>query len=315
MMVGVDEIPAGSRPDLLEISDLIVDFDIETMSRRPVNRDEVVERLSMVGDRPAARIVAGMPANDGVLDPDAVDRLLIRVHCEMQRLSEEFQHGRRVFEFLASLLAALDQAGVPPPYRIVDIGCGTGYVIRWLSALADFPQEVELIGVDFNEALVREAQRLSAAEQLDCRFEVINAFKMARPATVYLSTGVLHHFRGDGLDDFLLQHDQPDTQAFVHYDFQPTPLARPGAWAFHYIRMREPLSRHDGVVSARRAHDADTLLNSARRTSFACGMYGTRVWKLPIPRVFHTLLGVRPDLIDAFRQTLGRRVGRLGPLA
>ncbi|GIT29899.1 MAG: hypothetical protein Ct9H300mP1_19450 [Planctomycetaceae bacterium] len=138
MMVGVDEIPAGSRPDLLEISDLIVDFDIETMSRRPVNRDEVVERLSMVGDRPAARIVAGMPANDGVLDPDAVDRLLIRVHCEMQRLSEEFQHGRRVFEFLASLRAALDQAGVPPPYRIVDIGCGTGYVIRWLSALAVF---------------------------------------------------------------------------------------------------------------------------------------------------------------------------------
>ncbi|GIT29898.1 MAG: hypothetical protein Ct9H300mP1_19440 [Planctomycetaceae bacterium] len=116
-----------------------------------------------------------------------------------------------------------------------------------------------MIGVDFNEALVREAQRLSAAEQLDCRFEVINAFKMARPATVYLSTGVLHHFRGDGLDDFLLQHDQPDTQAFVHYDFQPTPLARPGAWAFHYIRMREPLSRHDGVVSARRAHDADTF--------------------------------------------------------
>ena len=44
-MAGVGEIPAGSRPDLLEISDLIVDFDIETMSRRPVNRDEVVERL------------------------------------------------------------------------------------------------------------------------------------------------------------------------------------------------------------------------------------------------------------------------------
>ncbi|HAB14773.1 MAG TPA: methyltransferase type 11 [Planctomycetaceae bacterium] len=305
----------ASRRELLEISDLVVDFDLETMSRRPVNRAEVVERLNGVGDRGAARIVAAMPVNGGVLDPDVVDRLLIRVHCEMQRLSEEFQHGRRVAEFLHSLLAAFDQIGLSQPYRIVDIGCGTGYVIRWLAARAGFRQDVELIGVDFNEALVREAQRLSAAEQLGCRFEVINAFDMARPATVYLSTGVLHHFRGQGLDEFMLQHDQPDTQAFVHYDFQPTPLARPGAWAFHYIRMREPLSRHDGVISARRAHNAATLLEAARQTSFACGMYGTRVWKLPIPRVFHTLLGIRPEAVDAFRQTLGRRVGRLGQLA
>jgi len=44
-------------------------------------------------------------------------------------------------------------------------------------------------------------------------------------------------------------------------------------------------------------------------------MYGTHVWKLPIPRVFHTLMGMRPEVIDAFRLTLGRRSGRLGTLA
>ena len=44
---------AASRPELLEISDLVVDFDLETMSRRPVNRAEVVERLNRVGDRGA----------------------------------------------------------------------------------------------------------------------------------------------------------------------------------------------------------------------------------------------------------------------
>ena len=61
---------AASRPELLEISDLVVDFDLETMSRRPVNRAEVVERLNRVGDRGAARIVAAMPVNGGVLDSD-----------------------------------------------------------------------------------------------------------------------------------------------------------------------------------------------------------------------------------------------------
>jgi SAM-dependent methyltransferase len=304
-----------SRPELLEISDLIVDFDPVTMARRPVVQAEVVERFRKVGDPRAARIVDAMSSSGGVLDPDAVDRLLIRVHCEMQRLSEEFQHGQRVSELLHAMLAAFQQCEIPTPYRIVDIGCGTGYVIRWLAARGEFGPDVELIGVDYNEALVQEALRLSAAERLDCRFEVVNAFAMDQPATVFLSTGVLHHFQGGGLAEFLREHDQVGTQAFAHYDFQPSPLARPGAWAFHYIRMREPLSCHDGVISARRAHDATTLVNAARQPSFACGMYGTHVWKLPIPRVFHTLMGMRPEVIDAFRHTLGRRSGRLGPLA
>jgi hypothetical protein len=75
--------------------------------------------------------------------------------------------------------------------------------------------------------------------------------------------------------------------------------------------MREPLSRHDGVISARRAHPATTLLAAARQTSFACGMYSRRVWYLPIPRVFHTLLGICREFVDAFRNALGRRVRRL----
>ena len=53
------------------------------------------------------------------------------------------------------------------------------------------------------------------------------------------------------------------------------------------------------------------LLQGSHRSSFACGMYSTRVWRLPIPRVFHTLLGLRRQWLGAFRQALGRRVGRL----
>ena len=94
-------------------------------------------------------------------------------------------------------------------------------------------------------------------------------------------------------------------------DGQPNLLARPGAWLFHYIRMREPLSRHDGVISVRRAHSAETLLAAARQTSFACGMYSRHVWNLPIPRVFQTLLGLRREFVDAFRTALGCRVQRL----
>lgn len=298
--------------ELLEISDLIVDFDIKSLARRPVHQAEVIEKFQRIRDRRGAQIVASMPATGGVIDPDYVDRLLVRVHGEMQRLSEEFQHGQRVFELLVPLLDTFAEQGVQPPYRIVDIGCGTGYVIRWLAARGVFEHEVELMGADFNGALIQEANRLKEVEKLQCRFQVVDAFTMAEPAVVYLSTGVLHHFRGDGLTQFLLQHDQPQTRAFVHFDFQPSPMARPGAWLFHYLRMREPLARHDGVVSARRVHSADTLLSAAGKSSFATAMYNTHFWKLPIPRAFHTLLGIRHESVDAFRRFLGRRVGRLG---
>jgi SAM-dependent methyltransferase len=300
-----------NNTELLEISDLIVDYEAATLQRRPVDKDAVIEKLRSAGDFGAARVVAAMPDQNGVLDSDYVDRLLVRVHCEMQRLSEEFQHGRRIQELLTPMLTALKDGGAPAPYRIVDIGCGTGYGIRWLAAHGAFGPDVQLLGVDFNRVLVDEARRLAALERLGCRFEVANAFALEQPATILLSTGVVHHFRGEGLTWFFRQHDRPVTRAFAHFDFQPNLFARPGAWLFHYIRMREPLSRHDGVVSARRAHPAETLLAAARQTSFACGMYSRRVWCLPIPRVFHTLLGIRWEFVDAFRNALGRRVRRL----
>lgn len=305
-----------TKSELLEISDLIVDFDIETLERLPVQKEHAVSKLRANGQHVAANIIQEMPDADGVLDQDYADELLIRVHCEMQRLSEEFQHGRRVLQLLQPMLQALAEQGVPPPYRVADIGCGTGYVVRWLAMhLEEFEQDVQLIGVDFNRALIGEAQRLAAQENLPCRFEVCNAFNMSEPATLFTSTGVVHHFRGQGLVEFFKQHDQSSTLGFAHFDFQPTLFATPGAWLFHYIRMREPLSKHDGVISARRAHHADVLVNAARHTSFQCGMYSRWIYGLPLPRVFQTVVGIRPQLVESFRKALGSRVGRLEELA
>jgi hypothetical protein len=130
---------------------------------------------------------------------------------------------------------------------------------------------------------------------------------------VYMSTGVLHHFRDAGLAEFVRSQDRPGTHAFVHFDFQPSPLAVPGAWVFHVARMREPLSRHDGVLSAQRAHDAATLLAAAHAgaPAFRAGIFGARLWGLALPRVFHALVGLRPELADGFTTLLGRRRARM----
>jgi SAM-dependent methyltransferase len=301
----------------LEISDEILSFDPDTLQRLPVRKSAVLQKFAARSNRRALRIVRAMADRDDILDPDAVDRRLVRVHCEMQRISEEFQHGQRVAELLRPMLQALRSTGVVRPIRIVDVGCGTGFVLRWLAGRGDLGNDVELLGADYHPALIGEAVRLAKQEDLRVTFRVANAFRLDPPGSLYLSTGVVHHFRGDGLPAFFRSHDQPETKAFAHFDFLPSPMAPFGSWLFHAVRMRDPLAKHDGVVSAIRAYSGDELVRAAGdgAPGFARAMYSTRLGFLPIPRAFHSLVGLRPEYQEAFLRALGPRRSRLGAWA
>lgn len=309
-----------------EISDAIVSYDSDTLARLPVFKSELIDQFLALENQAAVRIVRALPAKNDVLDEAAVDQLLIKTHCELQRLSEEYFHGFRVQRFLEPFVKVIKNAsgcGSPSMFnssdsnqaskiRVVDIGCGTGYVIRWLAKYANL-DGVELIGADYNAALIHEAERLANQENLNCKFVVANAFCLEEPATICFSTGVLHHFRDASLVEFFSNHRQPSLQAFFHFDFQPNAIAPVGSWVFHRIRMREPLARHDGVLSAARAHSVTTLLAAARAGAigFESGMYGRKFWGTWFPRVFHTLVGVRPDLQKSFEKELSFRAVQL----
>lgn len=299
-----------------EISDAIVSFDPITLQRKPVKKSDVLVQFRELGNHEAVKIVQQIPERDGTLDPAAVDKLLITTHCEMQRMSEEFQHGRRMAELLKPILNALRYGGAQYPIRIVDIGCGTGFVVRWLAAKGSLGDDVELMGVDFNVALVNEAQRLAAIEDLRCKFAVANAFRLDEPATIFISTGILHHFRDRDLSYLLQQHCRPETCAFIHFDFHRSRMAPLGSWLFHTVRMREPLAKHDGVLSAVRAHQSRYLLDVTRSAApeFISAIYGTRLWRLPIPRVFHSLVGIRAAYREAFLNNMGNRIASLGKI-
>ena len=300
-----------------EISDEIVAYDPATLARVGVRKRDVERRFEAFGNPRAARVVRSIPERGGFLDPEAVDRLLVTVHCEMQSLSEEFQHGRRVLELLTPLLEAFEAEGSGVTggrrLRVVDLGCGTGYVVRWLAARGNLGRRAELIGADYNAALVAEARRLAEGEGLECSFVVANAFHLEEPADVILSTGVVHHFRGPALTELFRQHEASHARAFVHFDFQPSPIAPFGSWLFHRVRMRQPLARHDGVLSAVRAHKGATLLAAARAgaPTFRASIYSSRLWGTPVPRAFHALVGARESLWGAFVNALGRRASRL----
>src|SRR5262249_56894629 len=127
--------------------------------------------------------------------PEACDDILIRAHTELQRLSEEFLQADRARALLVPLLETLRRSGTPPPYRVVDVGCGLGYVVRALAAHGRLGRDVDLIGCDMNRTLIERARALAEEESLACEFRVANAFRLEQPAHVFLSTGGLHRFR------------------------------------------------------------------------------------------------------------------------
>lgn len=310
------------RQDLVEISDMIVDFDPVTLARNPVRRDEVVRFFRERGQRWAARQVASLEVDaHGLLIPAAVDRLLCEAHAEIQLLAEETLQGERVWRVLEPLIEPLlerQRARREPagPLRIVDVGCGLGYVTRWL-AMHHPLEDVCYVGVDFNPALIHAARHIAARDGItsQCEFAVANAFTMNAPAHLYTSTGVIHHFRGEGLEAFFkAQYAREESAGFVHFDIQPSWLSPIGAWVFHQSRFKVRLGRHDGYFSALRAHSSRTLGEAAARTAgpeHAVAMLDSATGFSPIFRIMHAVVGLRAPIMTHFQGALGTRRFRM----
>jgi SAM-dependent methyltransferase len=321
--------PGGGGPDadldLPELSDLIVDYDRHSLERRDVTRQAVLDALS--GQSPqsprfprsprAGRVARGVLAElagpAGVLDRQAVDAVLVRSHLELQRLHEEFHVGAMMRDLVMPMLAIARDRTPRRPVRVVDLGCGLGFVLRWLAARGGLGDDVELIGADCNRALACVAQRLADEEQLACRFVAGNAFTLQQPADIVISTGVLHHFRGDDLAVVFAQHEQSAAIGFVHVDIRPSLVAPLGSWVFHQARMRERLARFDGVRSVVRAHDAATLRAAVARGApgFTLAMVDARPGLRGLLRIFQAAVGARGtagerlrDAYDAFANRL-----------
>jgi len=255
----------GAR--LLEITDLLWSMDADGV-RVPVAQADVLGMLRDRGQHRAARIVSAIPAPGGILDPGYVDALGLRVHCELQRLGEELQFGRRVAALLLPVVDTVRRRGAGR-VRVVDVGCGLGFVIRAIAASSALGPDVELVGADLNPVLVAEAARLAGLEGLACRFVQGDAFRPGLAVkdgacSVVISSGLMHHLPESGLAEFFAAQAGLGVAAFAHWDIAPCLWSTAGAWVFHRARMREAVSRHDGILSARRSYTASVLETAAR---------------------------------------------------
>jgi ubiquinone/menaquinone biosynthesis C-methylase UbiE len=93
---------------------------------------------------------------------------------------EEGWRGRLHHE-ITGRTADLALACVPAPRRILDVGCGTGYLLRQLASRC--PQAAELTGIDAAPAMIKVAAATAADDRL--HFREGTAEKLPWPAGTF----------------------------------------------------------------------------------------------------------------------------------
>ena len=97
--------------------------------------------------------------------------------------------------FGARVKAISDYLALRPGMRVIDIGCGPGYILRHL------PEGVDYAGFDIDESYIDHARRaFGHLGQFHCRYFDAAAAREFSGADVVMMNGVLHH-----IDDGELQ--------------------------------------------------------------------------------------------------------------
>lgn len=252
----------------IEVLDVLWESRMPSGDRLPVNKADAIAKLTDRGQYKAARLIDDLPTlPDGTLEEGPVDEIFLAVHLELARLSEFVHVPQRMASSLEPIVARLreDEGGT---IRVVDVGCGIGFDTRVLAATGALGPDVEFVGLDFNSLLVEAGARLARAEDIPVRFihgdALDPSLAIDDPArTLMISSGVLHHIGRDSLGDFFARHAELGVAGFAHFDPSPGFWTNAGGWMLHRTRMREPISRHDGSMSMRRAFTAEELLETA----------------------------------------------------
>jgi cyclopropane fatty-acyl-phospholipid synthase-like methyltransferase len=100
--------------------------------------------------------------------------------------------------FGARIKAIADYLTLRPGMRVIDIGCGPGYILRHL------PPGIDYIGFDIDLAYIEHARRsFGHLGQFHCRYFDADAACEFAGVDVVMMNGVLHHIADEELRDTL----------------------------------------------------------------------------------------------------------------
>ncbi|RMG84115.1 MAG: class I SAM-dependent methyltransferase [Candidatus Dadabacteria bacterium] len=163
----------------------------------------------------------------------------------MERLLRVLGVGRWVREFLENV------GGSDGPQRILDVGCGGGWVF---DEIARAKPEATLVGLDRSVSVLR----LARARRRPARVRWLLGDAAGLPVRshsvdVVISTMTLHHLDLDGAALFFRECDRVAKLGWYACDLRRNPLTRFLVRLGVRLSTRNPVSLHDGPASAREA--------------------------------------------------------------
>ncbi len=160
-------------------------------------------------------------------------------------------------------------------YHIVDLGCGSGDLLRYIAKWARANQyKVRLTGVDINPDAIKYLEEHSSGypEIAGITGDYKNYLKNCVDLDVVHCSLFCHHLNNDELHDLFMLIKINVNEGFVINDLHRNPIAYYGVWLITRILNGSSLSKHDGPVSVIRAfkrRELEKLLHHAGLNDFS----------------------------------------------
>lgn len=194
---------------------------------------------------------------------DTLEEWLDLPGVDEQQAEESFHDLRRMSDALGwTGLAVRDVARLVASYPLrafsaLDVATGAAYIPAALARWArDQELQASITACDISEQALAAA-RVTCAGFPEIRLEQQNALALTYPDQsfdVALCQGVLHHFSPQDAIALLRELQRVARYAVILTDLQRSWLLYASAWVALHTLARNPITRHDGLVSIRRAY-------------------------------------------------------------
>lgn len=182
-----------------------------------------------------------------LMDDPAIDPLILDAAVADINKCNQVLGG---YKFTKQAVKSIISRNPDRPYRIIDIGCSDGAMLRYLKdAIPEY--DLDLIGIDLSPRSIQQAIE-SSVDYEGIRFRESDIFKEPLEnlkCDIVILTLTLHHFKEEEIIKFLKRFIEMADIAVIINDLHRNPIAYGFFKLFSPIFIESDISIHDGLIS------------------------------------------------------------------